>query len=297
MMRAKEISRLGIIFALLFFVIASCTNVPCLENDKIKANEASKKETIKSMPDVLHVHDGKIRKIFLSSTCKNEGLEAVKCSTCQKLLKFNALPLKKHTPTDWQVAQQPTCTLEGTKQIICANCGKILRTEKIPQVPHKSGDFQIAKTDGVMQYLEQRCISCDKLLDAMTRCIPINPNGLTIPAIGVDINLISLNRDTGTPAQFQEAVDAPHTGAYIVDGGVSYIADHNYQGFNKILNCRPGDVAYVYGQKITCYATSYGTNQGDLYLGDGSLAASYGGCIMYTCTDSSGRNIFITFWK
>lgn len=136
---------------------------------------------------------------------------------------------------------------------------------------------------------------CNKVLDTATTQMLARSDGLIIPSVGVNIRLGYFEPGSGTNEQAQAIVDMPETGIYYDDGKVVYIGDHNYQGFNKMMNCREGSTAYIYGKKVTCYKTAYGTNTGALYLSDGTPANEFDGYIMYTCTDMSGRNVFMTF--
>lgn len=94
----------------------------------------------------------------------------------------------------------------------------------------------------------------------------------------------------------QPIVDAKNSAVLMNYLGRSMIADHASQGFGAICYESNG---YIYGTPITCIARLHGTNTGDgIMLDDGQYADEVynGSYILYTCNDSSGVDVTVTFW-
>lgn len=247
-----------------------------------------------SIPMLKH-QAGKMETVK-NASCKEAGLQEVRCKKCGKVLASKTIAKLEHTEGDWTIVQEPTCTTEGVKELHCSVCNELLKSEAIPVIDHQPTDWITVSVEDLTRHLEKRCTMCGKVLDTATTQMLARSDGLIIPSVGVNIRLIYFEPGSGTNEQAQAIVDMPETGIYYDDGNVVYIGDHNYQGFNKMMNCREGSTAYIYGKKVTCYKTSYGINTGALYLSDGTPANEFDGYIMYTCTDMTGRNVFMTFW-
>lgn len=94
----------------------------------------------------------------------------------------------------------------------------------------------------------------------------------------------------------QPIVDAENSAVLMNYLGRSMIADHASQGFNAICYESSG---YVYGTPIYCGARLHGTNTGNgILLDDGNYADEEypGSYILYTCNDSAGVDVTVTFW-
>lgn len=241
-------------------------------------------------------HHATEMKTVKEATCKEAGLQEVRCKKCGKVLASKTIDKLEHQEGEWTTIQEPTCTAEGIKELCCSVCNELLKSETIPVIEHHPSDWITVSVEDLTRHLEKRCTMCNKVLDTATTQMLARSDGLIIPSVGVNIRLVYFEPGSGTNEQAQAIVDMPETGIYYDDGKVVYIGDHNYQGFDKMMNCSEGSTAYIYGKKVTCYKASYGTNTGALYLSDGTPANEFDGYIMYTCTDMSGRNVFMTFW-
>lgn len=71
-----------------------------------------------------------------NSTCKKEGTEVKKCTSCGKEMESRAIAKTGHTSSDWIVTKEATETAEGTKVKKCTVCGTILETASIAKVAH-----------------------------------------------------------------------------------------------------------------------------------------------------------------
>ncbi len=103
----------------------------------------------------------------------------------------------------------------------------------------------------------------------------------------------------------QGTVDAADSAAYIPWGnGKVYIADHASQGFNIIKTLGSGSSATITDDTTIVYLTmntSYqGINTGHgINLSDGRYSENVndGNYVMYTCNDSSGVSVTVTYWN
>lgn len=118
---------------------------------------------------------------------------------------------------------------------------------------------------------------------------------LEIPSVGVSVPLYS--------GMSQSIVDAKNSAAYFTYGCQKVIADHNYQGFSAIRNCKPGTTATIYtskGQTVyKCVKVTTGKNTGEIVDAEGNNIYSYnsGGLCMYTCADKGKINVIVTYWQ
>lgn len=122
---------------------------------------------------------------------------------------------------------------------------------------------------------------------------------------------------SGLGLSAQEITDAENSGAYFKYGNQWVIGDHDYQGFDKILEVSTGDIAIIEQndktQEFECVTTASGYNIAEIYV---ILSSVQGNAftetfqedvvnlfdfhekylVMYTCNGST-RDIYITFWK
>ena len=140
---------------------------------------------------------------------------------------------------------------------------------------------------------------------------------LNIEDIGMHLNIYCADiLSNGNKAQ--EITDAENSAAYFQYGYQFVIADHDYQGFFKILNVKEGMTAYIEkngGEKehYKCICTADGHNYSEMYVDTASFSNknidegfpdglidlsgfknSY--LVMYTCNGST-EDIYITFWE
>ena len=71
-----------------------------------------------------------------NATCKKEGTEVKKCTSCGKEMETRAIAKTGHTSSDWVVTKEATETAEGTKVKTCTTCGTTLETASIAKVAH-----------------------------------------------------------------------------------------------------------------------------------------------------------------
>lgn len=71
-----------------------------------------------------------------NATCKKEGTEVKKCTSCGKEMETRAIAKTGHTSSDWVVTKEATETAEGTKVKTCTTCGATLETASIAKVAH-----------------------------------------------------------------------------------------------------------------------------------------------------------------
>lgn len=93
----------------------------------------------------------------------------------------------------------------------------------------------------------------------------------------------------------QSIVDAADSCACFQYGGRTVYADHASQGFEAI---KYNNTMVINGRVYTCIARLQGINTGDILLNDGTnCTTKYPGAIIaYTCNDTTGRNITVTYW-
>ena len=113
------------------------------------------------------------------------------------------------------------------------------------------------------------------------------------PSGYVKVGSFYANTQYGTD---QWIVDAENLAATWVEGGTTIIADHAYQGFKAFTWCDTAEVNGVTYKKVSQY---YGYNDGaDVWLDDGRhISGCYDGELaMYTCTDTTGDRVVISYW-
>ena len=123
---------------------------------------------------------------------------------------------------------------------------------------------------------------------------------LTIPSVGVSVPLYS----TTNCKDYQKVVDAENSALYTTFMGKKMIADHAHQGFSKMKNSKVGTVAYIQKgntkQTLVCTAKyTNGVNKGNGIMIGNTYADQMkdGDLFMYTCNDSEGISVTVTFWK
>lgn len=71
-----------------------------------------------------------------NATCKKEGTEVKKCTSCGKEMESRAIAKAGHTSSDWITTKEATETAEGTKVKKCTVCDTVLETASIAKVAH-----------------------------------------------------------------------------------------------------------------------------------------------------------------
>ena len=123
---------------------------------------------------------------------------------------------------------------------------------------------------------------------------------LYIPSIETHVKL-----NTSEPKYWQYTVDKEDSALFFSVRNADIIADHVNQSFANLkyvnigdeLQIMNGDRLFIY----KCVLNSKGYNislngRRSLYFTDYSDAYNYGGLTLYTCLDSSGKNVTITHW-
>lgn len=125
---------------------------------------------------------------------------------------------------------------------------------------------------------------------------------LYLPSVNFNVAVYEANAYKGEEYNAQKIVDAKDSAAHFYLGGKAIIADHNYQGFKKIMNLKIGDKAYVKKADgtIEIYQIKekfIGKNTGtDIVNSEGvSIANTEQDLVMYTCYTDDG-DITITRW-
>jgi len=123
-----------------------------------------------------------------------------------------------------------------------------------------------------------------------------------LPSINLNVAVYYANLEIGAGYNAQTIVDKEDSAAYFNLGEKSIIADHNYQGFNKLFSLNINDVAYIKnvdGTIATYKLTSkfIGKNIVDdlIDLDGNSVKDKEGNLIMYTCYQSD-YDVMITLW-
>lgn len=101
----------------------------------------------------------------------------------------------------------------------------------------------------------------------------------------------------------QYVVDAVDSAAYMPWGNMVMIADHAFQGFDIIRSVGAGAVATITDNSsityLTCVSSYQGYNTGEgINLNDGRYAEQVtdGNYMLYTCNDSTGYSVTVTYW-
>ena len=138
------------------------------------------------------------------------------------------------------------------------------------------------------QYLKE-CSYCDDNAHTFVSC-PIKSveegavGRWVVPDVGVNVACFPVVDDA------QKVTDARYSAAFWTGKDTTYVADHNYQGFNAIKRCEVGTVAYMDNgkdvQEYICTNVIQGYNAGT-HLTDlaGNPIKFYvdGGITNYTC--------------
>lgn len=103
----------------------------------------------------------------------------------------------------------------------------------------------------------------------------------------------------------QSVADRENSANYMRWGDCHIVADHNYQGFEKIKACKVGDVAHLEIKgKVTsyeCVGITTGINTGvELYEDSGRDLRSHtntGGITCYTCNEDCEHITIVHFQK
>ena len=101
----------------------------------------------------------------------------------------------------------------------------------------------------------------------------------------------------------QYIVDAADSAAYIPWGNIVMIADHAYQGFSILRSLGAGATGTITDNStityLTCASSYQGVNTGNgINLADGRYAETVGdgSFMLYTCNDSTGVSVTVTYW-
>ena len=132
-----------------------------------------------------------------------------------------------------------------------------------------------------------------------TYSVPTSYDNLSIPSIGYTASV----RYSTDPTTAQAIVNTAGS-AWIGDyDGHTVIGDHAYQGFSGLTSLPIGSTAYLTlngtTRTLTLASRYYGYNTTEaLYTTDWTDISSIwdGDVVMYTCTDSTGENVVLTFW-
>lgn len=123
---------------------------------------------------------------------------------------------------------------------------------------------------------------------------------LTIPSVGVTVPLYKSNNSN----EYQTIVDAENSALFTTFMGKKMIADHAHQGFKKMRNATKGTVAYIQQgstrRNLVCTAKyTNGVNMGNGIKIGNQYADQMkdGDLFMYTCNDSEGVSVTVTFWN
>lgn len=124
-----------------------------------------------------------------------------------------------------------------------------------------------------------------------------NAGRIILPAVGYEMPLYN-----GAESSWAGIVDANNSALYTNYMGKMMVADHAYQGFNAMKNSPIGSIGYIVQNDqiivIRCVSiydainTGNGIIVGDRYadeMNDGSI-------FMYTCNDSTGVSVTVSFW-
>ncbi len=123
-----------------------------------------------------------------------------------------------------------------------------------------------------------------------------------LPTINLNVGINYANFYDDENYNAQEIVDREDSAAYFQFGSKTTIADHNYQGFNKIINLSIGAKAYI--KKSNGAIEVYQLNNkfagknisADLTDSNGnSVQNMNGNLIIYTCY-GVGNGIMVTLW-
>ena len=148
--------------------------------------------------------------------------------------------------------------------------------------------------------IEEASNSANSYLFSIQNAEQGNYGVLYIPSIETHVKL-----NTSEPKYWQYTVDKEDSALFFSVRNADIIADHVNQSFANLkyvnigdeLQIMNGDRLFIY----KCVLNSKGYNialngRRSLYFTDYSDAYNYGGLTLYTCLDSSGKNVTITHW-
>ncbi len=125
---------------------------------------------------------------------------------------------------------------------------------------------------------------------------------LYLPTINLNVGLNYARLEYDENYDAQEIVDRKDSAAYFELGGKYIIADHNYQGFNKLINLEVGTKAYIKSEdnKVITYQLNNkflgkNTSEDLVDTAGNSVQNMKGSLIMYTCY-TSDEDVIITLW-
>jgi len=134
-----------------------------------------------------------------------------------------------------------------------------------------------------------------------TAAVMGNAGHFYIPSVDIDVPLYKYTVDG-----HQKVVDAENSAVYCesFNGGCGYIADHAFQGFDKIKNAKIGCYAYIRTENeikiYQCVEIAYGRNEiydiatyGEQYL----TKIYWADFCCYTCNDKNGVEITMLFFR
>lgn len=127
---------------------------------------------------------------------------------------------------------------------------------------------------------------------------------LTIPDVNVNVALFEVSASDG--AANQKITDKTDSAAFIPWGNQWLVADHYYQGFEKMKNSKIGTIAYINNgermQAYICVEKAAGKNVSYTLLdnkGNDLYNRNAGGICMYTCNVViyNGQDITYSLWQ
>lgn len=92
-----------------------------------------------------HTHEySGMEEIIKEATCTAEGRKKVYCTEpeCGAFVE-EVIPMKEHTPGEWETVKEATCAERGIKQKTCTVCGTVIETQEIEKLPHTYGEWEI----------------------------------------------------------------------------------------------------------------------------------------------------------
>ena len=127
---------------------------------------------------------------------------------------------------------------------------------------------------------------------------------LYIPDVNYDVALFEVSASDG--AANQRVTDKSDSAAFMKWGQQWLVADHYYQGFDKMKNAKPGTIAYINnGERIQAYiCTEKAAGENVSYTlldnkGNDLYDRNAGGICMYTCNVViyNGQDITYSLWQ
>lgn len=145
-----------------------------------------------------------VENIFVSATCKNEGLKVKQCTECgvyetvNGVANVTSIPkVDKHVASDKLAnVKEATCTEEGyTGDVVCKFCGEVMKPgEKTKMVDHTPVDVEAKAPTCTEPGISKGtvCKVCEKVLSGQE----------TVPALGHDPKLVNAKDATCTEAGY-----------------------------------------------------------------------------------------------